>query len=99
MDFSNLIPIIIFLYAAYTIFGSDSSKNQKKKPPNYQGPSGRPQTSKYQPKKESRSSSWREMFEELERELFSMGEKREEPQRKPYSPPTPYSPPSDYSSR
>lgn len=97
MEFSNLIPIIIFLYAAFTIFGSDSSKNQKKKPTNYQEPSDKPQTYKYQPKKESRSSGWREMFEELERELFSIGEKMEEPARRPYPTPTPS--PAEYSGR
>lgn len=81
MDFSTLIPIIIFFYVLSTIFNTDSSKNKNKKPTNYQGTGSRPQASKPQNNRETKSSgsSWREMFEELERELFPKEVRREEP--------------------
>ncbi|MEL1136494.1 hypothetical protein AAC978_15075 [Desulfitobacterium sp. THU1] len=72
MDFFSWLPIIIFIYAASTIFGTNQKKPQNRRPP-YNRPQNGPQnsrpTSSQQETKQSRPQ-WREMFEELERELF-----------------------------
>ncbi|AGA69436.1 hypothetical protein Desdi_1991 [Desulfitobacterium dichloroeliminans LMG P-21439] len=72
MDIFSWLPIIIFIYAVSTIFGTNQKKPQNRRPP-YKRPQDGPQSnrtaSSQQETKQGRPQ-WREMFEELERELF-----------------------------
>ncbi|MGE4272605.1 MAG: hypothetical protein AB7E31_07005 [Desulfitobacterium sp.] len=95
MDFFSWLPIIIFIYAAFTIFGTSQKKPQNRRPP-YNRPqdgsqSNRP-TSSQQETKTSRPQ-WREMFEELERELFPKEMRPDSSSRTSTTKPYPTSPP------
>lgn len=83
MDLFSWLPIIIFIYAVSTIFSPNKKKPQNRRPPTTrtQGPQGNRAPSSRQESKPARTG-WREMFEELERELFP----KEEPVSRPSQP-------------
>lgn len=83
MDLFSWLPIIIFIYAISTIFGSNKKKPQNRRPPTTrpQGPQSNRAPYPRQETKPARTG-WREMFEELERELFP----KEEPISRPSQP-------------
>lgn len=83
MDIFSWLPIIIFIYAVSTIFGSQNKKPQSRRQPNNR-PQGLPQSSRStysQRETKSTRPNWREKFEELERELFPKEVQTNQPSR------------------
>ncbi|HHY26112.1 MAG TPA: hypothetical protein GX523_05045 [Desulfitobacterium dehalogenans] len=85
MDLFSWLPVIIFIYAVATVFSSNNKKPQNRRPSNT-GPQGPQRSRTPYSRQETKSTrpNWREMFEELERELFP----KEEPIAQPSRPST-----------
>ncbi len=83
MDLFSWLPIIIFIYAVSTIFSPNKKKTQNRRPSTTrpQVPQGNRAPYSRQETKPARTG-WREMFEELEQELFP----KEEPISRPSQP-------------
>lgn len=90
MDFFSLLPIILFIYAIMTIF-NPGGKNQKNKKPVPRPQRPNPESFR-RPPSDNTPKTWRDWFEELERELFTKDHipKKEIPERDTTAPDTIY---------
>ncbi|TWH56257.1 hypothetical protein DesLBE_0452 [Desulfitobacterium sp. LBE] len=95
MDLFSWIPIIIFIYAVSTIFSPNKKKPQNRRPPTTR-PQGQQSDRTPYSRQETKParSGWREMFEELERELFPKEEPIDRPSRPSPAPRYPSTPQS-----